>query len=354
MLIRRPVPIDRRWLYISVDFGGGELVTHAESCLRLVGFTNMGRALNAGADVHAALGATMMGIDFDAFMHKLKKEKDVRCKNFRQAAKPGNFGFPGGMGAVKLVHQQRKQGPDTSCPAGPVLVYDEITDKFVPGYKGLRFCVLVDNAPRCGIVKVTEWKKRQYAPTCKHCIEVAERIRKAWFRQWPENEKYLGEHGPVNAAVNGNGITVHHMSGRERGVTDFCSAANGWFQGYLADITKHAMCRVSYEQYVPTIVRSMDPAYPSRFEGQPSPLYGTRTIAMIHDEVFSEAPETYAAEAAERKSEIMCESFRLWCPNHKPACKAPPALARRWYKSMEEVRDPVSGRLLPWEPKVAA
>ncbi len=354
MLIRRPVPIERRKLFYSVDFGGGELVTHAESCVRLVGYSDMGRALNAGVDVHAALGATMMGTDFESFWRRLKKEKDARCKNFRQASKPPNFGFPGGMGAVKLVLQQRKQGPDTPCPNGPSMVYDEATELFVRGYKGLRFCILVDDAPSCGGVKVTEWKKRPYPPTCRHCIEVAERLRKTWFRQWSENLLYLGENGPVNAAINGPGVTVHHMSGRERGVTDFCSAANGWFQGYLSDITKHALCRVSYEQYVPTTVRALEPdVYPSRFEGELSPLYGSRNVVGIHDELLGEAAESHAPEAADRCSEIMCESFRAFCPNHKPACKAPPALARRWWKSMEEVRD-ANGRLIPWEPKVAA
>ncbi len=357
MLIRRPLPPERRSLFFSVDFGGGELVTHAESCVNLVGYSRMGEALNRGIDVHAALGATMMGRDFEWFWHALKKLKDARCKGFRQASKPPNFGFPGGMGAVKLVLQQRKQGPDTPCPNGPSMVYDEDLELFVPGYKGLRFCILVDGATRCGVNpdgssnRVTEWKKRPYPPTCRHCIDVAERLRKAWFRQWPENEVYLGNEGPVNQAVDGPGETVHHVSKRIRGVTEFCSAANGWFQGYLADITKHALCRVSYEQYVQTRVASIDPdEYPSRFEGELSPLFGSRTIVAIHDELLGEAPETYAPEAADRLSEVMCESFRLYCPRHKPACKAPPALARRWWKSMEEVRD-ANGRLLPWEPK---
>lgn len=261
----------------------------------------------------------------------------------------GNFGFPGGMGPVKLVLQQRRQGPDTAHPAGPSTVWDEHARAFVAGYKGLRFCVLLGKAERCGVHKVTSWKDRPCPPTCRACIEAATEIRATWFRQWPEAKPYLDWH---SANVDTRGEVVQHYSNRIRGVDNFPSAANGDFQGLLADIAKRALCRVSYEQHVRTVVRALDPdRWPSKFEGGPSPLIGSQVIVFQHDEVFTEADLAVLPEVAERTVEIMREDFRLGCPDYAAACDAEEAIALRWWKEMSPVRDPVTGRLLLWEPR---
>jgi hypothetical protein len=347
------------WWFYSNDYIGGELVTHSESCVDLVGFSNMGQVLISGKDVHSALGATMMGVEYTLFLEMLKgkhgPEKQKRAKAYRQAAKPPNFGFPGGMGAPKLVIQQREQGPDTPWPNGPSQVWDG--KNFVPGYKGLRFCVLVGGAEACGTVKVHAWKDRPIKPTCLACIRVAEGIRETWFQQWPENKPYFKK---VSAFVERDGEVVQHYSKRVRNVTNaskdspFCSAANGFFQALLADIAKRSQCLVSYEQYVRQEVHT-DPLYaaqwgPSKYEGQLSPLYGSRSILFAHDELFGEAPASIAPEASERCNEIMIEQFRKGCPHHALACKAEPTLMPRWYKAAECVRDE-NGRLIPWQPK---
>jgi DNA polymerase I len=357
------------WLFDSEDYTGGELVTHAESTLVLVGYSKMGEALNRGLDVHSALGATMMGVSYDTFLEMLEgkqgPEKKALAKAYRQAAKPGNFGFPGRMGAPRMALTQRVQGPDTPHPSGPSQVWDGV--KFVPGYKGTRFCLLVGGAEKCGIVKVTEWGKQTLRPTCRACIESAEHLRESWMKQWPENVPYLKKIVP---AAEERGWMVQHYSQRIRGGVDGGSIANGWFQAFLADITGRAQIRVSFEQYVRHIVSSEDPAYPSRYEGLPSPLYGSRSILFAHDELFGESPESIASDVAERKNEIMLEEFRKACPHHKPACKAEPTLMRRWYKAAECVRlCPVCGKksgnkgckdhpgafcpVVVWEPKEA-
>lgn len=336
------------WVYYSNDYSGGELVTFSESAKARVGYSRMGESLNRGLDVHSGLGATMMGVSYDEFVRRLKVEKSALAKAFRQAAKPANFGFPGGMGAVTLVLAQRKQGPDTEWPDGPTEIRPGVR-----GYKGLRFCLLVGGKTRCGEVKVTEWGRPGYErpcpPTCRACIETAEQIRDAWFRQWPESGPYLKWHGDN---VNNVGEVIQHYSRRVRGGVDFCSEANGDFQALLADIAGRAQCRVSFEQYVRSRVE-VDPIaqLPSRFEGAESPLFGvSRSILFAHDELFGEAVESVAAEVSERVNEIMIEEFVKGCPNHRAACKAEPTLMRRWFKAAEPVRD-ASGRLIPWEPK---
>ncbi len=290
-----------------------------------------------------------------------------------------NFGKPGGMGDVKLVLQQRKQGPDTPCPGGPALVDDGSgKGNLVPGYKGLRFCILMDGATSCGTRKRTMYRDKRIPPTCEHCIECAARLGDYWKRQWSENQRYFNlisvfvDDGMV---ITGEaldrwphlkpwfrpgqqlapGEIMQHVSGRIRGGTDFCSAANGFFQGLLADIAKSALRRVSRECYDRT-VRVPDMVHPnsirSEFAGAESPLYGSRVIVFQHDELIAEHPESIAHEAATRISEIMRDEMRWYCPDLADAAKAEPTLMRRWYKGAECVRD-ASGRLVPWEPKKA-
>lgn len=315
-------------VFYSNDYVAGELTTHAESCFSLVGFSELGKALCAGMDVHSALGAQMMGIGYEEFARRLKAG-DKTCEAFRQAAKAGNFGFPGGMGAVKMVLQQRKQGPDTPCEAGGSMLSDG-KGGFVRGYKGLRFCVLVGRRPRCGETMVTRYKDRDYPPVCLECIKVAELIRANWNTQWPENKPYFKI---VSNVTEATGEVIQHYSKRIRGGLQFTEAANGWFQALLADIASRAQCRVNFEQDCV----------------EDSPLYGSRSILFAHDELFGECLEERGHEVSMRVNEIMVEEFRKGCPNHTAACKAEPTLMRRWYKQAKPVW--VDGRLVPWEPK---
>lgn len=320
-------------VFFSVDYTGGELVTFAEACVERVGFSKMGEALVAGVDVHSALGATVMGVAYKMFIEMLAGEhgpvSKQRAKLFRQAAKPENFGNPGGMGSVKKVLQNRKQGPDTPHPSGTSMV-DDGNGNFIKGYKGLRFCILTDGADQCGEIKITEWKDKPYPPVCLACVQAAERGREAWFKQWPEARPYLAWH---SKNASDNGYVVQLYSKRVRGGTDFTSESNGDFQALLADIAKRALCRVVTEQYT----------------DRHSPLFGSRTVVFAHDELFGETPESIGHEVCLRVEQIMVEEFQKGCPKHAKACKAEPTLMRRSRKDAGPVY--ANGRLIPWEDR---
>lgn len=294
----------------STDYGQLELYTHAESCLTLLGYSHLAEALNAGVEVHVKLAAMMGGISYEEGL-ALHEAKDKGFKALRQAAKPGNYGFPGGMGAFKLVLQQRKQGPDT----GP--------------YKGLRFCMLVRGAERCGVEKVSSWKGRDYTPACRACVEVSEEMREAWFSAFSENRDYFKL---VAEVVEQRGYVVQHVSGRVRGGVRFTSAANGWFQGLAADGAKKALYRVARECWVGD-----------------GPLRGSHVIAFQHDEIIAEHPDDTASDAAKRIGEIMVETMAEYVPRVAKNLTAEPALMKRWYKGAEPVYD--GENLIPWEPK---
>lgn len=346
MLIRRKVAPAR--VLSTIDYEAGELITHAQSCLWIVGYSRLAEALREKMKPHNALAATILGLDYNEFNRRYDA-KEQKAVDTRQACKPANFGFPGRLGAVTLVKQQRKQGPDTPHPSGPTWI--ELDDGTrVRGYKGLRFCLLMDpNAVACGEVRVTEWNRRPISPTCKACILAATSLREGWLKQWPENVEYFKHIQHLDE--DEGGLAVQHVSKRlrtpspkEGGVGN--SLANGYFQGLLADAAKMALCDVSYESYCPVEVTDAT----SQFAGQLSPLYrgNARPILFAHDEVISEHDEDLAHEGAHRVSELMVRRLREYCPDLAPAVNAEPALMRKWFKGAAAV---VHGdRLVPWEP----
>lgn len=362
------------FIFSSEDFKSGELYTHGQSCIWICGHSDLANALLKDIDPHSALAATVLGVSYEEF---IKRKKEPAFKNARQAAKPFTFGKPGGMGSSKLVLQQRKQGPDTPCAGGPAMIDDGSGNK-VPGYKGLRFCILMDGAAACGIERVTKWGKRgqDIPPTCRHCLECADRLGNKWLTQWSENEKYFSyindcvEHGQLITESHlelwphlrdwfapnvrlAPGEVMQHVSGRVRGGVDFCSAANGFFQGLLSDISKAALRRVAHECWDRT-VRVPAFAHPnsraSAYAGGPSPLFGSYFIGFFHDELFLEHPESVAHDGATRVSEIMAEEMAWYCPDVAATCGAEPTLMRMWNKAAEKIVDS-NGRLIPWEPK---
>lgn len=382
------------WVFSSEDYEAGELITHGQSCIWICGESALADALVRGLKVHNLLGAQMLGLSYDEFQ---KRVKETVCKDARQAAKPGNFGFPGGMGPVKMVLQQRKQGPDTPHPSGPTMIQLEDGTP-IRGYKGLRFCILMEGADRCGGPgnMTTKWGREHapIVPTCSRCIACAVKLKEAWLKAWPENHEYFAyindccENGQLitdehlrlwpwlrDFFVPGRlapGEIMQHHSGRIRGGTDYCSAANGFFQGLLADAAKSALRRVSRECYDRTVrVEKLahENSRVSEFAGGPSPLFGHRPIVFAHDEIITEHPISEATEGALRVSEVMCEELMFYCPDLAPAVAADPALMSRWFKGAAAVweqglldvatgkRDKskrakdVRDKLTPYEPK---
>lgn len=313
------------FVFYSVDYEGLELATHAQSCLWLLDESKLADVLNAGGKPHDMLAARLYG-KTDAQYAALLAAGDKKAKALRQAAKPANFGFPGGMGAAKLALAQRMGGPDTTAPDGTQ-------------YRGLRFCILLGHAQRCGekkrMVRVGERNEDGQAPevpVCAACIDAANELRNAWFKQWPENVSYFEF---INERVGDDRATkfiVQHVTGRIRGGVNFTSAANGYFQGLGADGAKRALYAVVKEQYT----------------DRASVLYGSRNILFAHDELIGELPEARASDGVKRVAQIMVEQMKTVLPD--VAIRAEPTLMRRWYKEAKYVCDE-KGNVLVWQPE---
>lgn len=322
------------YVYCSVDYSAGELCTLAQVCLWLFGKSHMADTINASGDpgaLHTAFAATLSGRTAEE-MTMLVKAKDEDAKKKRTVAKFLNFGLPGGMGAAKFILTARKKNAGTTrLPDGSE----------VPG---IRFCVLLLGAERCGVERVTEWKGRPTPPICKACVELVEtELRPAWFRQWPEIREYFSW---VTGRVDGGGELPCFATERVRGGLDFTNGANNGFQALLADAAKHALRAVVRECYLD--------------EG--SPLFGSRPIFFAHDEIMAEMPEAAAHLAGPRMSQVMVAKAREYVQD--VAMVADPALMFTWSKAVESVYRSADGRfydrpdvgrtLVPWELKAAS
>ena len=287
----------------SVDYTAVELATLSQAQLEIVKSSTLGDAINGGLDPHSFFACDMLGLDYQEFMKVLGDPSNPlykKYKGYRQGAKEGNFGFPGGMGAPSLVRTARK--------------------------KGVRFCKILAGAAKCGVEKTTSWNKRPTPPVCLKCCELAEQLKRQWLAKWPEMRQYFEF---VNECVSSSGEMVQLKSGRIRGGLDFCNGANTLFQGLAADGAKDALWAVTEACY-------NDPQ---------SPLYGARVVLFIHDEIIIETPQEVAHEAGFELARVMIASMKKYVPDVK--ISAEPALMTCWSKDAIALYSP-EGRLIPW------
>lgn len=260
------------YVWLGVDYSSLELRTLAQACLWICDKSKLAEGYRSDPDYdpHTEFGAKLARISLAEAKAKIAA-KDRGFKSFRQRAKAANFGFPGGLGAVKF-------------------------QKYAKGY-GLDL-------------------------TVRECYA----LKDAWSNQFPEIRDYFTY---VDYLVNAGGSFRQFVSGRVRGGTGFCDGANSFFQGLAADGVKLALCAVSQACY----------AEPS------SPLFGSRIVAMIHDELDLEVPADRANEAAAQCVQLMEREMQKVTPDVPH--KAVPALSTAWLKEAEEKRDE-KGRLVVW------
>jgi hypothetical protein len=111
---------------------------------------------------------------------------------------------------------------------------------------------------------------------------------------------------------------------------DYCSCANTYFQGRVADGTKLALWRVSYACYVDIN----------------SPLYGSRIVLFLHDEIILECPEGREDACAKELVKLMCGAVQEVIPDVNITSTA--CAMRRWFKGCKPFY--INGLLVPSKP----
>jgi len=169
-------------VYIAADYEQMELRTLAQVCMSWFGRSKLAEVLNAGRDPHLEMAASILG--------GLEGRTAAEIDDARQVAKVANFGFPGGLGAKRLVFFAK-------------LTYG---------------------------VEITEARARK--------------LKDQWLRAWPEMRDYF-------ARIDASGDRILQLfSGRWRGGVSYCEACNSPFQGLAADAAKAAGWLVTRAMYI--------------------------------------------------------------------------------------------------------
>lgn len=270
-------------VFVSADLDTVELRALAQSCLEILGHSQMAAALIRGEDLHTSLAAEFLGITYQQAELMLAAGDPIMEEN-RKTAKNINFGLPGGMGAKKFAQNA------------------------------------IDNG--------TPLLKDPNATFAEH-VARATFLREAWFKRWPEMRMYLAHAGEVTGDF-GSATVEQPWSGRIRGGLEYCSCANTYFQGRVADGAKLALWRLAWACYV----------------DKTSILYGSRLVLFLHDEVILECPEGIAHLCADETVKILCGAVQEVIPDIPITSK--PVITRRWFKGAKPVR--VNGILVPCRP----
>lgn len=155
-------------------------------------------------------------------------------------------------------------------------------------------------------------------------IEECRDLKKAWLSRWPEMSSYFRR---IEQAEQ-RGFIVQSYSQRRRGGIGYTDGANTMFQGLIADGAKMALYDVVRASW----------AEPE------SPLFGSRPVLFIHDEIIIETPEEKASAAGDELARLMVAAMKPCIPRLPMGCE--PWISKKWSKSNTEKRDE-EGRLIP-------
>lgn len=313
------VPRHPDLLMFSVDYSQMELVTFAQVCKDLFGYSVLGEKINAGIDPHAYLGAQIANTmspefsgvaaglttddeRFDLFQSWKGGDDEQKSlyKKFRTFAKPTGLGYPGGLGAKTFV----------------------------------------------------AYAKSPYGVDCT--VEEAKALRETWMETYPEARQYLEYinqqcqdpfapkrliERPDGTSYESSLYCYNSYRGMHRAGAYYCAAANGLgLQTPGAEGAKEGLCRVVRACYDETLEDDL--------------LFGQVTpIGFIHDEIIGEvyAADGMAGARVARIAELMVEGMEETVTKDIKA-SAQGCLMRRWHKKAEPVFDE-DGNLAVWEPK---
>lgn len=191
------VPRPGYW-YLSADYNYIELVTWAQTCLDLFGFSQLAEAIRADMDPHVDLAVEILR-SIEGKNHTYDEVYAARKtwgKDPRQKAKAANFGYPGGLGAQTFM----------------------------------------------------AYAKASYGVTIQE--EQAWGLKRAWQAKWPESVPFFAHVSKLsNDAFGERFRVVLPRTGFVRGGCTYTSGCNSYFQGLAARGAKEAMFDISRECY---------------------------------------------------------------------------------------------------------
>lgn len=279
-------------VFVSNDLPTVELRSVAQQCYEWFGASVLRDVINAGKDVHTHLAAPIVGLTYDQMMGRLG-EPDIKEK--RDQAKPGNFGFWGGM------------------------------------------------MPRA--FRAYAWNGFRQLFT----LEQATEIRDFWAHAWPENvpffarvNRMMGTAAPIrwvddSGEVRWMTTALLHFpySGRWRNRVPYPAACNSFFQPRAATGAAAGLMEVQRRCF----------SVPS------SAMYGSWAVMYTHDEIVLDSPVDAAHDAAMELGQVMSEEFNRYHPD-VAITKWDPVVSYLYSKGAKPLHS-ADGRLTPWGPEYA-
>lgn len=155
-----------------------------------------------------------------------------------------------------------------------------------------------------------------------------------WHATFPEMRKYFARVNAMFGKCDQRCSIETLFTQRLRGGATYCAACNNGFQALGVDCAKAALCLVAEQEYV-----------------GPGPLFGSRTVAFVHDEIIAEAPDDERAhDAAYELARLMVVGANRFLPDVPMRIeRMEPTLMRVWSKEAKQVFDDRK-RLIPWAP----
>jgi hypothetical protein len=349
-------------LLLAVDYSYVELVTLAAVCLKRYGRSVLADVIRAGVDPHCYTASMVLGVPLEQFMgwkaydteaevNGVRRPLRDHFKVARQAAKPVNFGVPGGLGAASLVaYARHTYKVEMTLEQAQAFRSKLITEVYPELDRYLSEDGMAVLAGNLGAPAEQLWEALD--PRGDRAPFVAAGVRnvvsgKAVNAQGrPYTEGYLNRvwgalirccrdpdlRGELARGQGSKALAdrlfrtgVVTLTGRVRAGVEYSQSRNTPFQGLASDGAKLALWALTRE--------------------------GFRVVGFVHDEVLIEVPDRggYADLAeVERVEAVMCGAMRSVLVGDLPVeCEA--TLSRRWSKDAKRVVE--GDRVLPWEPK---
>lgn len=289
----RPSGEDR--VFVSGDLPTAELRSVSQQCIDWFGRSYLADAINAGKDVHIVMGATIIGQSYDQLLARYLAEEAL-AKEQRDQAKPGNFGFWGGMREASYME--------------------------------------------------FAWKNYKQRFT----LEQAIRHRDGWAGAWPEHEPFferiesmMGSGRPIywidddgERRVMATANLRLSYDGRWRARVPYCAACNSQFQPRTATAAAAGLMEVQRRC----------------FSVPGSALYGSWVVMYTHDEIVLDSPRAQCHDVAIELGQVMRDRFNAY---HRdvPIKEIDAVVSEVYSKGMKATKD-AAGRLIPWQYKEAA
>jgi DNA adenine methylase len=322
-------------LLLATDYSAIELRTFVAHAWHRYGWSDLRNTFFEGVDPHERTGAMMLGMDLPDFL-KLKKfpkesQEYKQYKEARQAAKPINFGVPGGLGAARIAALAKKDYKvvmtETEAAARKNLLMQRVTRELQLWLEEDAAIILsrsLHNTPAeikriFGDMHLSSIRKTLAGnPIGTDGVPYSDKfVTRIWAalnaaNKNPELAEALANHGTSEELAR----TVCHagvatLTGRIRGRASYGQCRNTPFQGLAADGAGLAIYRLVRE--------------------------GFQVVAFLHDEVIIELPDEggyVSLDEVRRVEHIMIDEMqKVLCGGIPVAVES--GLMYRWQKGAE-------------------